>query len=179
MGILFYLFIFKDFIYLFLEREGRAIERERNINVRLLGVMVCNPGMYPGWESNLRHFGSQPELNPLSYASQGLGMGILEQAVNKPCLRSRGRPPLHPQTANTTLKSDQGKSSGALCPGALGRTGEARPPSRSRPASSGHGEGRSGSALGAFSFLGPCPSLPSPPTLHAAPFLWPVFFFFF
>ncbi|KAM5339667.1 uncharacterized protein AAES06_021127 isoform 1-T16 [Glossophaga mutica] len=27
--------------------------------------------MCPDWESNLRHFGSQPVLNPLSYASQG------------------------------------------------------------------------------------------------------------
>ncbi|KAF6104070.1 hypothetical protein HJG60_011119 [Phyllostomus discolor] len=33
-----------------------------------LGAVACNPGMYPGWESNLRHFGSQPTLNPLSYA---------------------------------------------------------------------------------------------------------------
>ncbi|KAF6080222.1 zinc finger protein 570 [Phyllostomus discolor] len=51
------------------EREGK--ERERNINMRLLGVMACNPSMYPDWELNLRHFGSQPALNPLSYASQG------------------------------------------------------------------------------------------------------------
>ncbi|KAF6081758.1 hypothetical protein HJG60_008777 [Phyllostomus discolor] len=34
--------------------------------------MACNPSMCPDWESNLRLFGSQPVLNPLSYASQGL-----------------------------------------------------------------------------------------------------------
>ncbi|KAF6084300.1 hypothetical protein HJG60_008576 [Phyllostomus discolor] len=32
--------------------------------------MACNPGKYPDWESNLRHFGLQPVLNPLSYTSQ-------------------------------------------------------------------------------------------------------------
>ncbi|KAF6119950.1 hypothetical protein HJG60_010317 [Phyllostomus discolor] len=50
--------------------EGER-ERERNINMLLLGVMACNPGMYPDWESNLQQFGSKPTLNPLSYASQG------------------------------------------------------------------------------------------------------------
>ncbi|KAF6081956.1 hypothetical protein HJG60_008932 [Phyllostomus discolor] len=33
--------------------------------------MACTPGMCPDWESNLRYFGLQPELNPLSYTSQG------------------------------------------------------------------------------------------------------------
>ena len=45
---------FKDFIYLFLEREeGREKERERNINVWLPlvhGDLVNNPGMWPDWE---------------------------------------------------------------------------------------------------------------------------------
>ena len=92
-------------------------------------------------------------------------LGILEQAVNKPGLWSRGRPCLHPQTANTTLRSDQGKSGwGFACWGT-------RPPSHSCPASSSRREGGSGSALGTFSFLGPCASLPSPLILHAAPFL--------
>ncbi|KAF6114479.1 hypothetical protein HJG60_010473 [Phyllostomus discolor] len=60
-------------IYLFIFREGREgeRERERNFNVWLLGAVACNPGMCPDWESNLQHFGSQPMLNPLSYASQG------------------------------------------------------------------------------------------------------------
>ncbi|KAF6125182.1 hypothetical protein HJG60_009707 [Phyllostomus discolor] len=52
------------------ERE-RQTDRQTDINVWLLGVMARNPGMYPGWELNLGHFGSQSELNPLSYASQG------------------------------------------------------------------------------------------------------------
>ncbi|KAF6114436.1 hypothetical protein HJG60_010437 [Phyllostomus discolor] len=66
-------------VYLFISREGREEERERerSINVRLLGVVACNPGVYPDWESNLRHFGSQPMLNPLSYASQGLSCCFL------------------------------------------------------------------------------------------------------
>ncbi|KAF6088458.1 hypothetical protein HJG60_008283 [Phyllostomus discolor] len=61
-------------IYLFIFREGREGDREgeKKINVQLLGVMACNPGMCPDWESNKRHFGSQPMLNPLSYASQGV-----------------------------------------------------------------------------------------------------------
>ncbi|KAF6104496.1 hypothetical protein HJG60_011411 [Phyllostomus discolor] len=60
--------------FLIIFREGRKGDREResNINVQLLGVMACNPCMYPDWESNLRCFGSQPVLNPLSYTSQGL-----------------------------------------------------------------------------------------------------------
>ena len=65
------LIIFKDFIYLFLERgEGREIERERNINVQEIhqlvashisppGDLACNPGMCPDWELNGRPFGSQ------------------------------------------------------------------------------------------------------------------------
>ena len=35
------------------------------------GDLYCNPGMCPDWESNWRPFGSQPELNPPSYTSQG------------------------------------------------------------------------------------------------------------
>ena len=61
-----FLFFFKDFIYLFLERgEGREEERERNISVWLplickpTGDLACNPGMCPDWESNHRPFGFQ------------------------------------------------------------------------------------------------------------------------
>ncbi|KAF6111422.1 sirtuin 5 [Phyllostomus discolor] len=50
-------------------KEGER-ERERDINVWLLGAVACNLDMCPDWESNLLHFGSQPALNPLSYASQ-------------------------------------------------------------------------------------------------------------
>ena len=57
---LFFKIIFKDFIYLFLER-GR--ERERNIHVwlpllrPLLGVLDCNPGMSFDWEWKQVPFG--------------------------------------------------------------------------------------------------------------------------
>lgn len=109
--------------------------------------------------------------------TQAWAMGILEQAVNKPGLWSRGRPSLYPQTTNATLTGDQGKSRGALCTGALGYTGEPQLPSHSRPTSSGHGEGRSGSALGTFSFRDLCLSLPSPLTLRAAHSFGQSFFF--
>ena len=64
-------FIFKDFIYLFLERgKGREKERERNINAWIIhqsgasctsppGDLAHNPGMCPNWDLNLRPFSSQ------------------------------------------------------------------------------------------------------------------------
>ena len=62
----FFSFLFKDFIYLFLERgEGKEKERERNINVwlplthPLLGTWPAHPGRCPDWELNWRPFGSQ------------------------------------------------------------------------------------------------------------------------
>ena len=68
---------FKDFIYLFLER-GREEEREGEeyqgvvaSHMAPTGDLAHNPGMCPDWESNRQPFGSQPTLNPLSYASQG------------------------------------------------------------------------------------------------------------
>ena len=55
----------KDFIYLFLER-GREGEGEREKHQCVVGshapptgVLACNPGMYPDWESNQQPFGSQ------------------------------------------------------------------------------------------------------------------------
>ena len=49
-----YCFLFKDFIYLFLEgEEGKEKERERNINVWLplvcppTGDLAYSPGLYP------------------------------------------------------------------------------------------------------------------------------------
>ena len=61
-----YLFIFKDFIYVYLERgEGREKDRERNIDVWLslvcpdYGDLACNPGMCPDWELNQQPFSSQ------------------------------------------------------------------------------------------------------------------------
>ena len=73
----FFFFVFKDFIYLFLER-GREGEREGEKYQCVLASCVasnadlaCNPGTGPDWESNQRSFGLQPTLNPLSYTSQG------------------------------------------------------------------------------------------------------------
>ena len=60
----FLFFIFKDFIYLFLDRgEGRETERERECVVAFqappTGDLACNPGMCPDWESNQPPIGSQ------------------------------------------------------------------------------------------------------------------------
>ena len=69
---------FKRF-YLFIFREsGREGEREGEkyqcvvaFHVAPTGDLAHNPGICPDWESNLRPFGSQPTLSPLSYTSQG------------------------------------------------------------------------------------------------------------
>ena len=53
-------YIFKDFIYLLIFREGgREGEREGERNQRVVaccvptvGDLAHNPGMYPDWESN-------------------------------------------------------------------------------------------------------------------------------
>ena len=56
-------FLFKDFIYLFLEMGREGENRGRNINVWLtlkypvLENLACNPGMYPDWELNWQPFG--------------------------------------------------------------------------------------------------------------------------
>ena len=64
-------------IFISTER-GKEGEREREkykcVVASLMpptGNLACNPGMCPDWESNWQPFGSQPELNPLSYTSQG------------------------------------------------------------------------------------------------------------
>ena len=66
---LFYLFIFRE--------RGREGEREGEkdqcvvaFHVPPTGDLACNPGMCPDWELNLRPFGLQPVLSPLSYTSQ-------------------------------------------------------------------------------------------------------------
>ena len=55
----FFKILFKDFIYLFLERgEGKEKERERNINVWFasctppIGDLAHNPGMCPDCKKN-------------------------------------------------------------------------------------------------------------------------------
>ena len=69
-------FIFEDFIYLFLEREeGKQKERERNINVWL--PLMCPPlGTWPAAQACAltgNRTGDplvcRPALNPLSYTN--------------------------------------------------------------------------------------------------------------
>ena len=66
---------FKDFIYLFLEREGREKQRERNINVwekhQLIashmppvGDLALNPGVCPDGELNQWPFSLQDDVRP-------------------------------------------------------------------------------------------------------------------
>ena len=59
----FKIYIFKDFIYLFLEkREGREGEKHQRVvasRAPPTGDLACNPGMCPDWESNWQPFGSQ------------------------------------------------------------------------------------------------------------------------
>ena len=72
-----FIFIFKDFIHLFLEGGGEGRKKERNINVWL--PLVCpQSGTWPtaqacalDWESNQWPFGHRQTLNPLSHTSQG------------------------------------------------------------------------------------------------------------
>ena len=52
------------------EREGEKCQCVVASLTSPAGYLACNPGMCPDWESNLRPFGSQPTLNPLSYTSQ-------------------------------------------------------------------------------------------------------------
>ena len=71
----FVLFLFFNFIYLFLER-GREGEREKHQCVVAsrappTGVPVHNHGMCCDWESNLSPLVLSPALNPLSHTSQG------------------------------------------------------------------------------------------------------------
>ena len=54
-----HIYIFKDFIYLFLERwgwegESEGVKHQYVVasSIPHTGDMVCNPDMYPDWESN-------------------------------------------------------------------------------------------------------------------------------
>ena len=53
------------------EREGEKYQCVVAFHVAPTGDLAHNPGICPDWESNLRPFGSQPMLNPLSYTSEG------------------------------------------------------------------------------------------------------------
>ena len=77
-GFLFYVFIFKDFIYSFLERgEGREKERERNINVwlslecPLLGTRPTTQAFALTGNQKSDTLVARLALNPLSHTSQG------------------------------------------------------------------------------------------------------------
>ena len=70
--------VFKDFIYLFLERgEGREEERERNINVwlplvrPLLGTWPATQACALTGNGTSDRLVPRPALNPLSHTSQG------------------------------------------------------------------------------------------------------------
>ena len=54
------------------EREGEKHQYVVASHLDPTGDLAHNPRMCPDWESNRQPFGSQPELNPLSYTSQGL-----------------------------------------------------------------------------------------------------------
>ena len=82
----FYIYVFKDFIYLFLERrEGREKERERNINV-WLPLMHPPRGTWPATQA-CALTGSRTGdplvhrlvLNPLSHTSQVLLILLSEE----------------------------------------------------------------------------------------------------
>ena len=70
-------FFFKIFIYLCFERGregGREGEEHQCVvasHVPPNGGLAHNPGMCPDWESNQQPLVCRPELNPLSYTSQG------------------------------------------------------------------------------------------------------------
>ena len=79
-------------LFIFIEKEGREKERERDINVwekhqsvaphtPPTGGLACNPGTSPDWESNRRPFGS---LNPLSHTSQGGKQQFKHPPVGEP-----------------------------------------------------------------------------------------------
>ena len=74
----FFVFVFKDFVYLFLERgDGREKERERNIS-RLLTLVRPLLGTWPATQAcaltgnrTSDPLVSSLALNPLNYTSQG------------------------------------------------------------------------------------------------------------
>ena len=88
-------FFFKDFIYLFLEREeGREKERERHINVweqhQLVASCVpptrdlaCNPGLCPDRESNQQPFSLWDEPNSLTHTRAVVIFKFDKESKNK------------------------------------------------------------------------------------------------
>ena len=99
---MFFLFLKKDFIYLFLERKREGEREEEKYQCVLTscvpptGDLARNPGMCPDWESNQRPFGShtdtksielhQPGLNRKFEAKWGvlyMGVGQIQKPVLK------------------------------------------------------------------------------------------------
>ena len=86
-------YIFKDFIYLFLERrEGREKERERNISVQEIHWSVASHtpptgDLCPDWESSQQPLGSQAgtqstephQPGPMKFLLDSIGMGALRR----------------------------------------------------------------------------------------------------
>ena len=72
------LLLFKDFIYLFLERgDQREKEGEKHqcvvaSHVPLTGDLACNPGMGPDWELNQQPFGLQASAQSTEPHQPGL-----------------------------------------------------------------------------------------------------------
>ena len=75
-------FLFKDFIYLFLERgEGREKERKETLMWEKLQLVASrtrpnrgqthNPGMCPNWELNQRPFTLWHDAQPPKHTGQG------------------------------------------------------------------------------------------------------------
>ena len=79
-----YIYILRDFIYLFLDREeGREKERERETSMFLSymplpGHLACNPGMCPDWQWNQQPFGLQADAQSTGPHQPGRERFILE-----------------------------------------------------------------------------------------------------
>ena len=63
MIVVFIFILFKDFIYLFLDRGERREKGEKHqcvvaTHAPPTGDLACSPGMCPDWELNQRPFGS-------------------------------------------------------------------------------------------------------------------------
>ena len=73
-------------VYLFIFRErGREGVREGEKHQCVVasckpptGDLDCNPGTCPDWELNLKPLVRGPELDPLSYTSQGCSLAIFK-----------------------------------------------------------------------------------------------------
>ena len=75
------IFFFKEFIYLFSEREGgREKERERNTHAPN-GDLAHKPGMCPGRDSNCRLSSQRLALSPPSRTRQGTSQMLIDDQI--------------------------------------------------------------------------------------------------